>query len=149
MGCEAGGEGDLKGSMKRIWHIFILRREGAGWRSLQHSQVRADASCKRALASQSASYCKTCSHVECTENTRRTFTFRVSSVRVTPGNRGRRFSRFHPGTGTRACCTFSVVVSNKEICWQGQSKQKWPLWKLTLPAWDNFNDLLVEATLLF
>lgn len=80
-------------------------------------------------------------HTQNAPKTRATVAFRVSSVRVTPGNRGRRFSRFLVGkNGTGACWA---------ICWQGQSRQKWPLWKLTPPAWDNFNDLLVEATLLF
>lgn len=77
--------------------FFIPRREGAGWRSLQHSQARADASHKRALASQSASYHKICSHAECAENAQPLATaFHVFSVWVTPGNRGRRFGRFRP-----------------------------------------------------
>lgn len=122
-----GRRGIWKGAWNGIWHIFIPRREGAGWRSLQHSQARADASHKRALASQSASYHKICSHAERAENARPLATaFHVFGVWVTPGNRGRRFGRFGPGEERQQRSLLRGAVQTEMTS-----------------AWDTSNDLLV------
>lgn len=42
-------EGDLKRSMKQVMSVFILRREGGSWRSLQYSQVQVDNSRKHTV----------------------------------------------------------------------------------------------------
>lgn len=97
VGCEAGGEGDLKEAIKRDathFHSEVWRRRlevtaafpSAGL-TLHTNAPRHDNQLYIVNPPHTLNALKTCASVA----------FRVFSARVTPGNRGRMFSRFHPG----------------------------------------------------